>query len=278
MNTISKLADTIDAGSEPESNLLQLVHEDNAAIAELFFQFTQAEEDDDKQEIFDQINSGLTVHAQLVEELLYPLVVETAEEDDKEEAKKLVAEAEAGNYVASMVLEVLSSMEPSDEYFEAKMTILCELTKKQVKREEKEMFDKLRAADIDFDDIGDEAAERKAELVEDAQGSKIKSKMKSASKSKSKTKSKTKSKSPAKTSARKPASKSAAKSSKPTKKTTSNSKKSGTKPVGKTGSKAGKPAKKSATSKTNNKKAAGAKQTPALVKSKVKSTNKKRSR
>jgi len=186
MNTISKVeTNTIDMGIEPKADLLQLVHDDNAAVAELFFQFTQVEEDEQKQEIFEQIRLRLTLHVQLVEELLYPLVVETADEEDQEEAKKLVTEAEAGNYIASLILDVLNTMEPDDEYFEAKMTILCELTKMQVKREEKEMFDKLRAAEVDFEELGDEAAKMKAELLEEAQSSKSKSKAKTKTSAKS---------------------------------------------------------------------------------------------
>jgi hypothetical protein len=190
MNIISKDhndADTQIKGEE-KFDLLQLIHDDNEVAAELFFQFTQAEEDDEKQKIFAQIKAGLTIHAQLGEELLYPLVIETAEKDDKKDAKKLVAETEAGNYIASIILDELTITEIDDEYFEAKMAILCELTKKQVKREEKKMFDKLRAADIDFKDIGAAAAEMKAELEEDAQRAKTKSKSKSKTKSTSKAK------------------------------------------------------------------------------------------
>jgi hypothetical protein len=261
MNTMSKVNDTIDIGSEAETDLLLLVHEDNSAAAELFFQFTQAEEDEDKQDIFDRINLGLTIHAQLVEELLYPLVVETAEQEDKEEAEKLVAEAEAGNYVASLILDALNSMQPDDQYFEAKMTILCELTKLQVKREEKEMFDKLRAAKIDFDDIGDEAAERKVELVEEAQSSKAK------------LKSKNKTKLSAKSGARKVTSKPTAKLGKPARKPTPSNKKG----TAKTAAKIGRSTKKSADSKAAKKKAGSTKPT-ARSKSSAKSVSKKRSR
>lgn len=175
----NKMGDSI----EQESDLLQLVHDDNKAVAELFFQFSQAEEDEEKQELFDKIKSGLTLHAGLVEEILYPLVPESAEEEDKEDAEKLVFEAEAGNYIASIILDELEVTEVDDDYFEAKLSILCGLVKEQVKREEKNMFEKLQAADLDFEELGQEYSERKSELEEEASAPKAKAKAKTNSRS-----------------------------------------------------------------------------------------------
>ncbi len=169
-------------GNETKVDLIQLVHNDNKQVAELFFQFSQAEKDSEKQQIFDKIFTGLKVHAQLVEEVYYPLLPETAKKEDKEEAQELVFEAEAGNYVASMILDVLVTMKPSDDYFDGKMAALHVLAKEQCKREEKDMFEKLKAAEteIDFDEIGENAAERKLELEEE-----MKSKGRSKSRAKS---------------------------------------------------------------------------------------------
>jgi hypothetical protein len=170
-------------GKPAQVDLVQLLHDDNTAMAELFFQYSQAEEDDEKQEIFEKIKTGLEVHSQLVEEIYYPLVPDAADEEDHEEAQKLVFEAEAGNYVASLILEILSGMKPSDDYFDGKISILCELTKLQVKREEKEMFDKLQSADIDFDfeELGREAAELKLEIQGEVEAANLKAKSKAKS-------------------------------------------------------------------------------------------------
>lgn len=171
-------------------DLIELVHESNSRAAELFFQYCQSEEDDEKQELFDQIKSGLKVHAQLVEELYYPLLPETAKEEDKEEAQELVFEAEASNYVASMILHVLETMKPSDDYFDGKMAVLHKLCREQVKREEKDMFEKLKAAEteIDLTEIGQAALERRIELEEEvaSEGKRSRAKVKSASKSRAK--------------------------------------------------------------------------------------------
>lgn len=151
-------------------DLIQLVHDSNARAAELFFQFSQADEDNEKQELFNQIKMGLTVHSQLVEELYYPLIPESVREEERDGAQELVFEAEASNYVASMILDVLETMKPADDYFDGKMAILHKLCKEQTKREEKEMFEKLKAAEteIDFEEIGRNAVKRKMELEEEA--------------------------------------------------------------------------------------------------------------
>lgn len=174
-------------GSPMKVDLIQLVRDSNVVAAELFFQYSQAEEDDEKQELFDQIKNGLKVHSALVEELYYPLLPESAKEEDKEEAQELVYEAEAANYVASMILDVLDSMKPSDDYFDGKMAVLHKLCKEQCKREEKEMLEKLKAAEteIDFEELGQAAMERQMELEEEMEsmGKRSKSKAKAASKS-----------------------------------------------------------------------------------------------
>jgi len=172
-----------DQVSPMKVDLIQLVHESNSRAAELFFQYCQSEEVDEKQELFDQIKSGLKVHTQLVEELYYPLLPETAKEDEKEEAQELVFEAEASNYVASMILDVLETMKPSDDYFDGKMAVLHKLCREQVKREEKDMFEKLKAAEteIDFEEIGQAALERRMEIEEEVASMSKRSKSKSKS-------------------------------------------------------------------------------------------------
>ncbi len=234
---------------ETKVDLIQLVHDDNVKVAELFFQFSQAEEDDEKQDLFKQIMLGLKVHAQLVEELYYPLLPETAKEEDKEEAEELVFEAEASNYVASMILDVLVTMKPSDDYFDGKMKVLHCLVKEQVKREEKEMFEKLKAAEseIDFEEIGSNAVERQMELQEElaAQNKRSKSGAKATAKASGK-----KAKAPGKKSASKTSAKSAGKKKSSAKakattkaKTGASKAKSGTKAKSATKSKSGTKAK-----------------------------------
>lgn len=68
-------------------------------------------------------------------------------------AKKLIAEIEAAG--------------PTDEYFDAKVTVLSEMIKHHVKEEEQpgEMFAKARKSDMDLAELGKRLAERKKQLM-----------------------------------------------------------------------------------------------------------------
>ena len=67
-------------------------------------------------------------------------------------AKNLIAEIEASS--------------PDDEYFDAKVKVLSEMIKHHVKEEEQPdgMFAEARNSDMDLEALGEQMAERKAEL------------------------------------------------------------------------------------------------------------------
>jgi hypothetical protein len=71
-------------------------------------------------------------------------------------AKKLIAEIEAGK--------------PGDDHWDAKVTVLGEMIKHHVKEEEQRdgMFAKAKKADLDLDELGEELAVRKKELMRGA--------------------------------------------------------------------------------------------------------------
>ncbi|HEX2803869.1 MAG TPA: hemerythrin domain-containing protein, partial [Sphingomicrobium sp.] len=95
------------------------------------------------------------------EEIFYPACEGKVDEDllkegyvEHDAAKLLIAEIEAG--------------EPSDEFYDAKMKVLCEEIDHHVKEEEKRMeglFAQARKAGLDMDSLGQQLAERKAELL-----------------------------------------------------------------------------------------------------------------
>src|SRR6185369_11834589 len=71
-------------------------------------------------------------------------------------AKKLIAEIEAAR--------------PTDEYYDAKVTVLSEMIKHHVKEEEQPggMFAKAKKSDMDLEVLGEQLAARKAELMSEA--------------------------------------------------------------------------------------------------------------
>ena len=60
-------------------------------------------------------------------------------------------------------------MQPDDDCYDAKVTVLGEYVMHHVKEEEEEMFPKAKEADLDLLDIGERLAQRKEELETELQ-------------------------------------------------------------------------------------------------------------
>lgn len=151
--------------SQGSQDALKLLASDHREVEQLFEKFEKASGDGKKEEIARQICTELKVHAMIEEEIFYPALEGKIEEDDLKEAyvehdsaKVLINEIEAGS--------------ASDEFFEAKVKVLKEEIEHHVKEEEKQhgnLFQQARAADVDLDTLGQQMAERKAELMQMAE-------------------------------------------------------------------------------------------------------------
>jgi len=84
----------------------------------------------------EKIAANLLAHMAIEEDIFYPAVkeVETKKMDE------LIPEAYEEHHVAKLVIAELPSVDPGDERFEAKMTVLEELIEHHVEEEEKELF------------------------------------------------------------------------------------------------------------------------------------------
>ena len=138
-----------------------LLKEDHRTVADLFAQFEQASGDGRKQKLATQICLELSVHAKIEEEIFYPACEGKVEEDllkeayvEHDGAKVLIAEIEAGA--------------PDDEFYDAKVKVLSEQIEHHVEEEEKRMeglFAQARKAGLDMDELGEQLAARKQELI-----------------------------------------------------------------------------------------------------------------
>jgi hemerythrin superfamily protein len=120
----------------------QLLKKDHKEVKALFKEFERMQDQaaQKKQPVVTQICHALTVHAQLEEELIYPVLKEARSHD----LKDLVAEAAEEHQVAKTLIRELTTLSPDDEQYDAKVTVLGEYIQHHVKEEEKELFPKAR--------------------------------------------------------------------------------------------------------------------------------------
>ncbi len=115
-----------------------------------------------KKKLATQICTELTKHATAEEEIFYPAFRAAGKGKEKED---LVDEAIVEHASAKDLIAQIMEMDASEELFDAKVKVLSELIEHHVKEEEEEMFPKARAAGLDLVMLGQQIAERKAEIT-----------------------------------------------------------------------------------------------------------------
>jgi hemerythrin superfamily protein len=146
-----------------------LLKEDHRTVADLFAQFQQASGDGRKQKLATQICLELSVHAKIEEEIFYPACEGKVEED-------LLKEAYVEHDGAKLLIGEILAGEPSDDFYDAKVTVLQEQIEHHVEEEEKRLeglFAQAKKAELDMDALGEQLAARKQELIAEYQASGI---------------------------------------------------------------------------------------------------------
>lgn len=142
-------------------NALELLEKDHREVEELFDQFDEIKDDDDRKEALAQkICMALTVHTQIEEEIFYP------------EARKATGDAELLDEAlvehagAKRLVAEIEEMSAGDELFDAKVKVLGEQIKHHVREEEEELFPELEQTKLDLAAVGARLARRKEELLQ----------------------------------------------------------------------------------------------------------------
>lgn len=148
--------------SEEKQDALDLLDADHRAVRQLFKEYRKLAANDApearRKALAEQICMELTIHAKLEEELFYPPVREAIRDDD------LMDEAEVEHASAKDLIVQILSMDPHEELYDAKVTVLGEYIEHHVREEQGEMFPKARRSGIDLLKLGERLRERKREL------------------------------------------------------------------------------------------------------------------
>jgi hypothetical protein len=155
--------------AETKKDAVALLKADHDEVQKHFKEFSSASGTERKEKLAREICRELTVHAKIEEEIFYPACDGKVQEDllkegyvEHDAAKLMIAEIEAG--------------EPSDDFYDAKMKVLCEEIDHHIKEEERRMdghFAQAKKAGLDMDKLGEQLAERKAELMKETQSGKL---------------------------------------------------------------------------------------------------------
>lgn len=123
------------------TDAIVILKDDHKKIKKLFKQFQDAAEDatERKSDIVKQILEELTVHTYLENECMYPEVRKLLPdlEDD-------VLESYEEHHVADILCAELFAMDPDDERYDAKTTVLIENVVHHIDEEEHDWFPKVR--------------------------------------------------------------------------------------------------------------------------------------
>jgi hemerythrin superfamily protein len=138
-------------------NATTLLKRQHKEVKTLFKQIEKAEGARERRQLLDQIATALEGHTMIEEEIFYPAMREV----ESKKAEEMVNEAFEEHHVVKLVLKELPQVDPEDERFEAKMTVLSELVEHHVEEEEGEMF-KLakKLGDDELEELGTRMEER----------------------------------------------------------------------------------------------------------------------
>jgi hemerythrin superfamily protein len=124
-----------------QRDAIAVLKDDHREVEQLFKRFEKAGDGADKakRRLVDSMLAKLSVHAGIEEVVFYPAVRQAVDGVDSD-----VLEALEEHHLVKVVLRELEGMAPSDERFDAKVTVMIENVRHHVKEEEGELFPTVR--------------------------------------------------------------------------------------------------------------------------------------
>lgn len=151
------------ASKTSSSDAIDILTEDHKHVMKMFADFEKLKQDEDndedaKQTLIERACTELTIHSQVEEEFFYPALRDALDDTD------LVDEAEVEHGIANQLITELESMQPGDEFYEAKFTVLGEYVRHHIEEEQEKIFPKAKKAKLALESLGEDIRQRKEEL------------------------------------------------------------------------------------------------------------------
>jgi hemerythrin superfamily protein len=164
MSTTSHSTDksTRQHGTAADDDAISLLSADHDKVKALFDQYEELGDraHAGKQKLALQICTELIKHSTIEEDIFYP-AVRKANPDNEDAVDEAIVEHSAAKDLITQLL----AMDSSEELFDAKMKVLSEQIHHHIEEEESELFPKARKAGLDLEELGQQMAQRKKEVV-----------------------------------------------------------------------------------------------------------------
>jgi hemerythrin-like domain-containing protein len=149
---------------------LQLLREDHENVDTMFTKYDRMKEGDErKRALREQILEELRVHAQVEEELFYPVLKTRFEQGGMDKALELIDEANVEHDTVKWLIEQLESGDQSDEGMtDARVKVLGEYVRHHVEEEQGQIFKAAKKVDLDLQELGRQIDARKRQLKGEA--------------------------------------------------------------------------------------------------------------
>jgi len=139
---------------------ISLLRADHKTVEQLFKRYEKAGDRAyaEKRATVDRIIEELSMHAAIEEQVFYPVARQTVPSTED-----IALESLEEHHIVKWVLSELDDLDPQDERFDAKVTVLIENVRHHVKEEEQEFFPKVRKhlSRNSLADLGEVMAEAK---------------------------------------------------------------------------------------------------------------------
>jgi hypothetical protein len=149
-------------------NAVKMLKDDHKQVKGLFREFESAGERAyrKKQSIAERVFTELEIHSRLEEEIFYP-----AARAQSKDLAEVVDEGIEEHHVVDVLIGELKAMEPEDERYDAKFTVLIENVEHHIEEEEGEMLpDAEKKLGAGLERLGEQMMSRKQELMRQMQG------------------------------------------------------------------------------------------------------------
>lgn len=149
-----------DTKSNKSFEATALLRADHKLVDGLFDEYENAKSVTQKRALVQKICQELTIHAQIEEEIFYPVVKKALK--DHELVPEATVEHETLKYLIAQLLN--DDISDNKELYDAKVKVLSEYVKHHVKEEQNELFPKVKETKLDLLELGAQMQQRKEEL------------------------------------------------------------------------------------------------------------------